>query len=90
MISLAQVKREVEGRVDKRPTAADIANSDEATREADQILMLYRDEVYNQDTPDRGTAELNLEANRHGPRGMFRLAWMQESMRFGDLENRPW
>lgn len=88
VISLAQVKREVETRTDKRPTAADIANSDEATREADQIFMLYRDDVYNDETPDRGVAELNLEANRHGPTGTFRLAWMQESMRFADLEAR--
>lgn len=90
VISLAQVKREVETRNDKRPQSSDIANSDEATREADQILMLYRDEVYNQASPDRGIAELNLEANRHGPTGMFKLAWMQEAMKFADLEDSPW
>jgi replicative DNA helicase len=90
VIALAQVKRDVESRVDKRPTAADIANSDEATREADQILMLYRDEVYNENSPDKGIAELNLEANRHGPTGMFRLAWMRESMRFADLAETHW
>lgn len=91
VISLAQVKREVEARPDKRPTAADIANSDEATREADQILMLYREEVYYDHINERkepvrkGIAELNLEANRHGPTGFFELVFMPETMKFADL-----
>lgn len=91
VVALAQVKREVETRNDKRPHAVDIANSDEATREADQILMLYRDAVYNEQAAEAerangfSTAELNLEANRHGPTGGFELHWRPASMRFSDV-----
>lgn len=85
VICLAQVKAVVDQRADKRPEIGDLANSDELTREADIIVMLYRDEVYNSDTADRGVAELNIEKNRHGPTGMFRCAWIADSMRFRDL-----
>src|SRR5690606_28245572 len=73
VVCLPQVKAEVDRRPDKRPGLGDIANSDEATREADQIAFLYRDEVYNPESQDRGLAELNFEKNRHGPTGQFRL-----------------
>jgi replicative DNA helicase len=85
VITLAQVKAAVEARNDKRPNAGDLANSDELTREADQILMLYRDEVYNRDSPDKGIAEILIEKNRHGPTGFKRLKFFPETMRFADL-----
>lgn len=85
VIALAQVKAAVEARNDKRPNAGDLANSDELTREADQILMLYRDEVYNRESPDKGTAEILIEKNRHGPTGFKRLKFFPETMRFADL-----
>lgn len=86
VIALAQVKAEVDKRTgDKRPHLGDIANSDEATREADQIMFLYRDEVYDRDTADRGIAELNVEKNRHGPTGQFKLNFRGETMAFTDL-----
>lgn len=89
IVCLAQVKAEVEQRTDKRPRQGDIANSDEATREADLIAFLYRDEVYHDDTNDRGIAELNVEKNRHGPCGQFRIAFDAPSMRFHDLAEEP-
>lgn len=85
VVCLAQVKAEVDKRPDSRPGLGDIANSDEATREADLIGFLYRDEVYNQDTHDAGIAELNFEKNRHGPTGQFRLRFQAETMMFADL-----
>lgn len=88
VICLAQVKQAVDNRDkdDRRPRLGDIANSDEATREADQIMFLYRDEVYfPETTPVRGIAELNVEKNRHGPTGQFKLAFHGETMRFADL-----
>ncbi len=85
VVALAQVKASVDTRPDKRPTAGDLANSDELTREADQILMLYRDEAYNRDSPDKGIAEVLIEKNRHGPTGFKRLAFIPETMRFADL-----
>jgi replicative DNA helicase len=85
VISLAQVVKGVESRDDKRPRAGDLANSDELSREADQILMLYRDAVYNHDTQDKGVAEILIEKNRHGPTGPKRIAFMEKTMRFADL-----
>lgn len=85
VIALAQVKAAVEQRADRRPNAGDLANSDELTREADQVLMLYRDEVYNPDSPDKGIAEILIEKNRHGPVGFKRVAFLGETMRFADL-----
>lgn len=90
VVALAQVKAEVDKRAgDKRPNLGDIANSDEATREADMILFLYRDEVYHDESPDRGIAELNVEKYRHGPTGRFRLAFQHETMLFADLYSGP-
>jgi replicative DNA helicase len=85
VVLLSQVIKTVDHREDKRPGMSDLANSDELTREADLIAMLYRDEVYNENSSDKGTAELNVEKNRHGPCGQFRLAWIAETMRFGNL-----
>lgn len=85
VIALSQVIKGVDSREDKRPGMSDLANSDDLVREADVIAMLYRDEVYNPDGPNRGIAELNVEKNRHGPCGQFQLAWLAETMRFGDL-----
>lgn len=85
VVCLAQVKAEVDKRTDKRPGLGDIANSDEATREADLIAFLYRDEVYHDDTADRNIAELNVEKYRHGPTGQFRLRFDGQTMLFADL-----
>jgi len=87
VVALAQVKAEVDNRAgDKRPNLGDVANSDEATREADLIGFLYRDEVYRDDSPDRGMAELNFEKNRHGPTGRFWLRFDAATMLFTELE----
>jgi replicative DNA helicase len=85
VVALAQVIKAVDHREDKRPGMSDLANSDELVREADVIAMLYRDEVHNENSPDKGIAEFNVEKNRHGPCGQFRLAWIAETMRFGNL-----
>lgn len=87
VVSLAQVKGSVETRQDKRPNAGDLANSDELTREADQILMLYRDEVYNRETKKSGIAEILIEKNRHGPTGYKEVKFSAETMLFSDLSN---
>jgi len=90
IVCLAQVKAEVDKRDDKRPGLGDIANSDEATREADLIAFLYRAEVYSDDPQYRGLAELNVEKYRHGPTGRFKLHFSGETMLFRDLEDAPW
>jgi len=87
IVALAQVKAEVDKRVDKRPNLGDIANSDEATREADQIWFLYRDEVYDRNSHRRGIAELNVEKNRHGPTGGFDIRFEPQTMVFRDMRD---
>lgn len=90
VVALAQVVKGVDSRPDKRPNAGDLANSDELTREADQILMLYRDEVYYRDSQRPGTAEILIEKNRHGPTGFRELAFLAETMKFADLAGDGW
>lgn len=85
VIALAQVVKGVDTRTDKRPSAGDLANSDELTREADQILMLYRDEVYNRESAARGMAEVLIEKNRHGPTGYKTFRFVGTTMAFEDL-----
>lgn len=85
VIALCQVGRHVDKEKDKRPNMGDMSDSSEIEKEADQILTLYRDEVYNDDTPDKGIAEINVEKNRHGPTGFVKCAWLAETMRFKDL-----
>ena len=84
VVALAQVNREVDKRTDKRPGMGDLSDSSSIEKEADQIIMLYRDEVYNRDSADKGAAELLVEKNRHGPTGFVRVAWHAETMRFRD------
>ncbi|ADV27000.1 DnaB domain protein helicase domain protein [Pseudoxanthomonas suwonensis 11-1] len=88
VVSLAQVVKGVDSRPDKRPNAGDLANSDELTREADQVLMLYRDEVYNRESPDKGVAEILIEKNRHGPTGFKRVRFVAETMAFESFARR--
>lgn len=91
VIALAQVVKGVDQRAgDKRPNAGDLANSDELTREADQILMLYRDEVYNRESPDKGMAEILIEKNRHGPTGFKKVRFLDQTMQFKDVESGRW
>lgn len=82
VVALCQVGRQVDTRPDKRPSMGDMSDSSEIEKEADQILTLYRDEVYHEDSLDAGTAEIHVEKNRHGPTGMVRCAWIAPSMRF--------
>jgi replicative DNA helicase len=76
VIVLAQVSREAEGRI---PRMADLSDSSEIEKEADQILMLYRDEAVP------GVAKIIVEKNRHGATGFIEAAWIAETMRFADL-----
>lgn len=86
VVALAQVNRQVEARPNKRPGVADLKGSGAIEQEADQILMLYRDEVYNENTSDPGVAEIAIGKNRHGYTGTVRVAWAGEFLRFMDFE----
>lgn len=85
VVALAQVSRDVEKRPDKRPNMGDLSDASEIEKEADLIAMLYRDEVYNEESPDKGIAEINFEKNRHGPIGVIRTVFKGQFMRFEEL-----
>jgi len=87
VIALAQVNRAVEERPNKRPNMGDLSDSSALEKEADQVIMLYRDEVYRQDTEHPGIAELILEKNRHGGIGKVFVRFQAPTVTFCDLGN---
>lgn len=86
VVALAQVKRDVDTRSDKRPQIGDMADASEIEKEADCIFTLYRDEVYNENTDQRGIAEIDAVKNRHGPIGTVFCRYEGKYFQFKDLK----
>jgi len=89
VVLLAQLNRDCEKRQDKRPILADLASSGSIEQDAANVIMLYRDEIYNPDSMDKGKAEIHVVKQRQGSPGMVGLAYIGEQTRFEDLAN-PW
>jgi replicative DNA helicase len=88
VIALSQLSRAVEQRGDRMPQLADLRESGAIEQDADLIVFIYRDEIYNKETKDKGIAKLIVGKQRNGPTGDIELAFLREYARFETLDKR--
>jgi replicative DNA helicase len=92
IIALSQLSRGVEARTNKRPMLSDLRESGSIEQDADIVMMLYRDEYYSPDTPERGVTEVIIAKHRNGPTGTIKLLFDPQFTKFKNLAkpNNNW
>lgn len=85
VLCLSQLNRGLENRTNKRPTLADLRESGSIEQDSDIVMFIYRDEVYHENSTEKGVAEIIIGKNRQGPNSTVRSAWLGECARFSDL-----
>jgi replicative DNA helicase len=85
ILAMSQLSRAVEQRHDKRPILSDLRESGSIEQDADLVAFIYRDEYYNEDSPDQGLAEVILAKHRNGPTGIEKLSFLKRYAKFADL-----
>ena len=89
VIAISQLSREVEKREKKRPVLADLRESGAIEQDADMVLLLYRDDYYDETSSEAGLAEINIAKHRNGPTGIIKLKFFKEYTLFVNAANSP-
>ncbi len=88
LLALSQLSRQVEQRPDHRPMLSDLRESGAIEQDADVVMFIYRDDYYNEDSDQRGVAEIHVAKQRNGPTGTAQLLWQEKYTKFVSMDHR--